>query len=303
MKNLHKSIPSPQALIAFEAAARHRSFTQAAQELNVTQVAVTYQVKKLEEDIDTPLFHRHHRSVSPTLSGQRLFEAVRHGFDHIADAVLDIQKFNAGDTVIVAANNAVSFHWLRPRVTAFQRANPKVEFKIISSDLEDFDPRDGIDLSIRFGRGVWPGFVSERLFDEVVVPICSPGYRDRNGGFRWPDDFKDATLLQFEPVTTTEINWTSWLQAAGMGFVPSSSNRVLTFTNYPVLLEAAIAGEGLALGWRSIIDPLLEDNKVVPVCDLEVRTDAAYFVCVPEKRQGKAVVDDFMNALLADSRL
>lgn len=285
MRSLHRNVPSPKALIAFEAAARHVSFTAASQELHVTQAAVTYQIQKLEQGLGVPLFVRSHRHLDLTWAGERLLSAVRYGLGHIAETAYQIRKVSTGNTLTVAANNAVSFYWLRDRAIAFQIAHPGIELRILSGETDDLEnPGSGIDLAIRHGSGHWTGLEASLLFEESAVPVCSPGFADQLGPFNTPEDILTARLLQLEPLSPDWLTWESWLADRGIDLGTRRAPETVTFNSYPVLLEAAIAGQGIALGGLPVIDRVLEENRLIRVAGEPCRTGLGYYLVQPDDR-------------------
>ncbi|MCV0429602.1 MAG: LysR family transcriptional regulator [Roseibium sp.] len=299
MQKLHKNVPSPKALIAFEAAARHLSFTAAADELNVTQVAVTYQVQKLEQDLGTPLFVRSHRRLSLTSAGDRLNSAVRYGLGHIAETVTFIRKQNDGKTLTVAANNAVSFYWLRDRAIAFQIENPGVELRLLAGERDDIEfLGSGVDIAIRHGSGDWDGLVSNHLFDEEVVPVCSPDFLKRNGPFPDPASLRAARLLRLESLAPHWITWETWFAARSVE-VDSKALEMVTFNSYPVLLEVAIAGQGVALGGINVIDRVLEEGKLIRIDDQPFHTGYGYYLVRRRDTAANDLLERFTQTLLA----
>ncbi|MEM9630797.1 MAG: LysR substrate-binding domain-containing protein [Pseudomonadota bacterium] len=298
MQKLHKRVPSPKALIAFEAAARHLSFTVAAEELNVTQVAVTYQVQKLEQDLGTPLFVRSHRRLSLTSAGERLKSAVRYGLGHIAETSAFIRKQNDGNTLTVAANNAVSFYWLRDRAIAFQIDNPGVELRLLAGERDDIDDAgSGVDIAIRHGSGDWEGLVSNHLFDEEVVPVCSPEYLRQNGPFPGAASMRAARLLRLESLAPHWITWETWFAARSVD-VDSKALEMVTFNSYPVLLEVAIAGQGIALGGIKLIGSVLDEGKLLRIDDQPFRTGYGYYLVRRKDTAASELLERFTQTLL-----
>lgn len=283
MRELHPHIPSPKALLAFEAAARHLSFTHAAEELHVTQVAVSYQVRKVEDALGVELFERQHRGIVLTPAGEWFYRAVSHGMGHIAEAAYQIRRYHGDSGITVAANNAVSFYWLRPRVTAFQRQHPDIELRVLAGDRDDIDlVGHGVDVAIRHGMGDWPGYQAAHLFEEVAFPVCAPEYARRHGPFNDPRDLLDATLLQLDPLSPDWVTWHKWFLARGVDVPEDEVPVAINFNSYPILLEAAIEAQGVALGGGFIIDPLLDDGKLTRLDDTDHRTGCSYYLVTPE---------------------
>ena len=279
MRELHRRMPSMTALVAFEAAGRHRNFSRAAEELHVSQAAVSRQIRKLEERLGLTLFERLHRSVALTAAGERLLQAVEFGFDHIADAVTQVRQVQEERHVAVAANNAVAFYWLRPRVTAFQQEHPEIRLAILAQDADPALDGEEVDIAIRYGGGQWPDAESLILFEEALFPVCSPDYA-REHRFQGPQDLLDAALLYMDPQGPEWVTWSEWLRARGV----SPDDRLppgVTFNSYPVLLQAAVEGQGVALGTDHLVDHLLEDGTLVRPLDDDYRTGRGYYLALP----------------------
>ena len=189
---MSRRLPPLNALRAFEAAARHLSFTRAASELNVTQAAISHQIKTLEEHLGLPLFRRLNRALMLTDEGQSLFPAVRDALDGLAEAIARLRAGETGGTLTVSTLPSFAVKWLVPRMSHFQDRHPDIDLRISAKEyLVDFT-RDGIDVAIRFGRGDWPGVRAEWMADEELTPVCSPSLLP---GLRSPGDLAHVTLL------------------------------------------------------------------------------------------------------------
>ena len=280
MRELHRRLPSVTALVAFEAAGRHRNFSRAAEELHVSQAAVSRQIRKLEDRLGLELFERLHRSVALTPAGERLHQAVGFGFDHIADAVTHIQQMNDDRHVGVAANNAVAFYWLRPRVTAFQQEHPEIRLAVFAHDADPALDGEDIDIAIRYGDGHWPDADAAILFEEALFPVCSPAYA-REHPLERPEHLLDSALLYMEPQGPDWVTWSEWLRASGV----DPGNRLppgVMFNSYPVLLQAAVEGQGVAMGTDHLVDNLLEEGTLVrPLAGDDYRTGRGYYLALP----------------------
>jgi len=299
MRSLHRNVPSPKSLIAMEAAARHMSFTAASEELHVTQAAVTYQIQKLEQELGVPLFIRSHRRLELTWAGERLLSAVRYGLGHIAETAFQIRRVSAGNTLTVAANSAVSFYWLRDKAIDFQIAHPGTELRILSGETDDIESLgSGIDLAIRHGDGQWPGLTATLLFEESSVPVCSPAYEQANGPLKTPADLLKGRLLQLEPMSPDWLTWETWFADQGVDFGRRKPPETVTFNSYPVLLEAAIAGQGIALGGLPVIDRVLEEGRLNRMATEPYRTGLGYYLVQPGDRPGTEAAIGFERFLL-----
>lgn len=297
MRELYRRLPSLAGLVAFEAAGRHANFSRAAEELHVTQAAVSRQIRALEERLGATLFQRLHRSVALTDAGERLHRAVTHGFDHMADAIAEIDRVKGENHVGVAANQAVAFYWLRQRVTAYRREDPGADLAVYSADNEPEFGGEGIDVAIRYGAGDWPDATVTLLFDETLFPVCSPRYAESLQRLENPSDLLDTTLLYMDPQGPDWVTWSEWLRAQDVdpgGRLPQGP----MFNSYPVLLEAAVEGQGVALGTGRLLDHLLADGALVRPMDAEFRTGRGYYLALPARREPRARSRAFHDWLL-----
>jgi LysR family transcriptional regulator, glycine cleavage system transcriptional activator len=278
MKGLRTKLPPPNSLLTFEAAARHQSFTRAARELNVTQTAVSRQIKTLEDHLGLAVFRRVRRSVQLTSEGKRLHEAVMAGLNHIAEIVIELQKVRPRPHLTVATTLAFSSFWLIRRIPDFRARFPEIELRIMTSDANLDLLAEDVDVAVRYGSGKWPGLSATRLFTAEVFPVCSPSLLE-TVPIHTPADLLKAPLLELEASDTSWIDWANWLQEVGLG--AKRLRRLLTFNNLPLLIQAAIDGQGIALGWTPYVTELLALGKLVRPIETVVRPANAYYLVTP----------------------
>lgn len=272
-----RRLPPLNALRAFEAAARHLSFTRAAEELNVTQAAISHQVKALEERLGAPLFRRFNRALMLTDEGQTLFPTVRDALDTLADAADRLSARNTSGPLTVSTLPSFAVKWLVPRISRFQDRHPDIDLRIAASEkLVDF-ARDGIDVGVRFGAGRWSGLRSDLLTEEEVTPMCSPALAPR---LNRPIDLSHVTLLHEETMPLSGFpDWAAWLAAAGVKEVdPSHGPR---FSHTHLVLQAAIDGRGVALGQVVLAADDLATGRLVAPFPLTLPTGYAHYVVCP----------------------
>jgi LysR family transcriptional regulator, glycine cleavage system transcriptional activator len=229
-------------LRAFEAAARYRSFKQAAAELAVTPTAISHQVRALEEYLGVRLFERRTRHVVLTADAQPLYAALRVGFDSFAEAIDHLTASRMRAIVTVSATTAFTAKWLVPRVSRFQAMHPNVDLRLHASDNIVEVGANGVDIAIRYGRGPYHGLTSRPLIADRFAPVVNPKL-----GLRSPGELQDMPLIHFEwrhpdPAHPT---WPSWFQAAGIAEIDPVS--VLRFSEESHAIQAAVAGQGVAL--------------------------------------------------------
>lgn len=270
------------ALRAFEASARHQSFSAAAAELHVTPAAVGQIVRTLEEWLGTPLFHRiasgRVRLVA-TEAAERALPDIRAGFDRLALGLGRLKEGSASGVLTVTVSPAFAAKWLLPRIDRFQAAWPDTDVRLETSlKAVDFVAQR-VDVGVRYGMGSWPGLAADRLMDEEVYPVCSPRLLRRRGRLRKPHDLARETLIHDLSMDshTGFPDWETWLQKAGVAGV--STKRGMQINNSAAVLQAAIDGHGVALA-RSVMahDDLAAGRLVRLFPDIDCSSALAYYV-------------------------
>jgi len=295
---LARRLPPLNALRAFEAAARHLSFTRAADELSVTQAAVSHQVKTLEEQIGLPLFRRLSRGLILTDEGQALFPAVRNAFDTVAEAVDRLHARTGGGALTVSVLPSFAVKWLVPRMSRFQDRHPDIDLRITAADrLVDFS-RDAVDVAVRFGAGDWPGLRCDFVVDEYVTPVCAPALAAK---LEEPGDLEQMTLLHEEMAPLADFPvWATWLEAAGAGGVPHDKGARFSHTH--IMLQAAIDGRGVALAqWLFAADDIAEGRLVAPF-PLRLATGYAYYVVCLAAAADRPKIRAFREWVMAETK-
>ncbi|WP_321490847.1 transcriptional regulator GcvA [uncultured Hyphomonas sp.] len=295
-------LPPLNALRAFEAAARRLSFTQAADELNVTPGAISQQIRQLEDYAGTPLFKRTGRSVLLTDAAQASLPLVREAFERISEAGRIMQSPARKGRVMVSCAPSFAAKWLAPRLDKFHQQHGGIE-AWISADtgLTDFTTADA-DFAIRYGRGSYDGLKSEKLLDETVLPVCSPAMLDGPDAIRRPEDLKNHTLLHDE---STEVDpscpdWGSWLRARKVDGVDAS--RGPRFNQAILVIEAAAAGRGVALAKQAIAASDLASGRLVaPFADGSTSIDFGYWLVWPKGRHLSPDVREFIKWIKAEA--
>jgi LysR family transcriptional regulator, glycine cleavage system transcriptional activator len=260
MSRRYYNLPPLTTLSAFEAAARHLSFKDAAQELSVTPGAVSHQIKALEGELNTPLFQRHHRGVALTADGLALFDTLSTSFLKVSQSLNSIRDRNATNEVTIGSTTAVAAQWLSPTLTRFWRQYPDQEVFQVAQDRV-FHARPEIDLFIRYGRDSNSAMEQTPLYRDQLVPVACPKMAKELENSPLPDLARQR-LIHLE---AEDANWTSWHEWFGeLGYLGSitSGQRV---NRYSVALQAAQDGAGLVLGWQRLIAPLIDAGKLAPI--------------------------------------
>src|SRR5580765_8301486 len=234
-------LPSLNGLRAFEAAARHMSFTLAASELNVTQTAISHQIRRLEEELGIRLFVRQNRTLSLTPEAKDYLPGIRAAFNDLRLATDRLLRKDDGNVLTVSTLASLAAKWLLPRISDFQEKHPGIDVHITTSTaLVDFRSGD-VDAAIRYGRGQWPGLRADWLMADKMFPVCSPALLTGNKPLRRPEDLADHVLLHTSG--GTEDDWRLWLTAAGL---PTQISRHpgVTFDLRFMTVQAATDGIG-----------------------------------------------------------
>lgn len=291
----YRRLPPLNGLRAFEAAARHLSFTRAASELNVTQAAISHQIRMLEDRLGVKLFVRRNRTVLLSEAGQAYLPALRDAFDLIDQATDRLLRRDEGGPLVISSTASFATKWLVPRLSSFQSLHSEIEVQLSTSfELVDFQ-RDAVDAAIRWGLGKWPGLHVERLFTQDLFPVCAPAMAKGRAGLKHPSDLARVTLLH---TTTARDDWRLWLTAAGVRGVDASRGPV--FDQLLTALQAAIDGVGVALGQTQLVERDIAAGRLVRPFELSLPIEAAYyFVCPPAalKRRKVKAFHDWMLSL------
>jgi len=295
---LFDRLPPAQSLLIFEAAARHLSFTAAARELGSTQSAVSQQVRGLEKQLELQLFRRIYRGVELTEEGMHLYEAVQSGFQQMVNCLEQLQKSRSRQSINVATDFAFAAYWLLPRLPEFRKQYPEVDVRIITSQGEyDFISQD-IDVAILFSRQQPTQAPSQKLFDEMVFPVCSPSFLAQHGPINSHKKLAALPLLKLG--TDAGQGWQDWRSYfKGRRSLVEPSEPVLTFNNYTLLIQAAIAGQGMGIGWATLVDDLLENNVLVGLREFSLHSDSGYYVVEPKPQELLHAKQFFINWLVA----
>jgi LysR family glycine cleavage system transcriptional activator len=296
-------LPPLELLVAFESAARHLSFTRAADEVALTQSAVSRQILALESRLGVPLFRRLHRALALTEDGAKLYAATFEALGRLDRATREIKHSERVKTVVVTTTPGFAGLWLIPRLATFVAAHPDVDVRISASNAVVNLERDGVDLAVRY-RPVKNAGPEEgvRLFGETVSPVCSPRLlRPPHPPLVRPVDLAAHTLLRMEPDGGNQLqDWGLWLHAMQLGALRPAG--VLHFSSYDQLISAAIAGQGIALGKMPLIESHLKSRKLVAPFSDAVVSPRCYFMVASSTAAQNPAVRDFMAWLQSAAR-
>jgi DNA-binding transcriptional LysR family regulator len=297
MSELRRMVSSSNALFVFEAAARSGSFTRAAEELNVTQPAVSRMLSRFENYLGVRLFERAGKGAALTLEGEALYRRVADGFRSIETGLREIEQLRAGkETVTLSVSSAFTTHWLMPRMDRFQRRFPGVDlrFQMIAGSLRGLV--ENVDLGMRFVGADEISQPGSLVVREVMLPVCSPGYR-RHGhdGLGHLDD--GNTIIH---LTDSSSDWPSQYPPFETG--RAGQIKTLSFSDYAVVVQAALLGQGIAFGWSTVVAHALISGALVPA---SARLTAGERVCVlitPRNRPARPIVKEIRDWIVSELR-
>jgi len=295
-------LPGLPAFRTFEAAARHLSFSRAADALGVTPAAVSSQIRTLEDQLGVQLFVRTSRQMALTAAGKLLFAAAAEAFATLTRAVQQLADAD-GRTLRVTTSASFAAKWLLPRLERFRLAHPGVDVVIDAPDAVVDLNAGGTAIAIRFGRGAYPGARADRMFQEFVFPVCSPSLLAGPHPLRTPGDLRHHPLihLEWQASGDTWPDWRTWLLAAGVTDIDSSHGvRISTFA---LASQEAIAGRGVALGNTSLVGDDLANGRLVRpfALSLKVASDFAYYLVTPNTLADRPLVAAFRAWALAEA--
>lgn len=303
-------LPPLNALRAFEAAARHLSFSQAAEELHVTPTAISHQIKGLEEHLGVPLFHRLNRGLALTEAGQAALPKLQEGFACLAEAVRTMQGPGRENPLTVWVAPSFAAKWLVPRLQRFAVLHPDVDLRVSASDSQidsaaapgsvlDGLHREGVDVAIRFGHGEYPGCRVDKLFAVAVLPLCSPRLLEGKHPLREPADLRHHALIHDDTAYPDRPDWEAWLEAAGVEGVDAS--RGLHFNHVSLAMEAAADGHGVVLSLMPLAAEDLAAGRLVVPFEFSLPVPYAYYVVCPEETAEQPEIAAFREWLLTEA--
>jgi LysR family glycine cleavage system transcriptional activator len=290
-----RSLPPLNSLPSFEAAARHLSFSKAAEELHVTHGAVSRSVRYLEERLGVQLFVRATRSVTLTPIGSAYAAEVRETLDRLAAATIAMTGQHSSGTLNVSTVDAFAAKWLVPRLFRFRRVHGDIDVRLSTSErLADF-VTDGIEIGIRYGRGRYPGLKAELLLEEDISPVCSPKLLEGPLPLRTPADLKHHTLIHDD----FHIDWAMWLKTANVQGV--DPYRGPKFHSSEHVVQAAVQGEGVALGRSPLVADDIASGRLVRPFSFRLPAELAYYVVYPPRSIQRHKIKVFRDWLFAEA--
>lgn len=275
MQSLRSLIGSPSALFAFEAAARLGSFAAAGREINVTQAAVSLAVKQLEGSLGVALFLRHHKRIELTDVGARFYHDVAMGLTHIRRSADEVRRLRRDRHATLSVSTGFATYWMMPRLTEFRSAHPDIDLRLQTSDKDVDLTAEGIDLGIRRGDGAWDDYETALLAPEEIYPVCSPSYRTAEP----PLDLRSLAkldLIHLDEPFRPRPSWSDWFSAKGQPWIDAGAG--LRLNDYALVLQAAIEGEGIALGWHHLVAESVRRGRLIRPLPISLVTGLGFYV-------------------------
>jgi LysR family transcriptional regulator, glycine cleavage system transcriptional activator len=289
-----RRLPPLNALKAFEAAARHESFTRAADELCVTQGAVSQQVKTLEVSLGITLFGRERQRLVITPAGREYLAVIRDALDRIAMGTERLVQGRGSGFLTVSTSPDFAAKWLVHRLGRFVESHPEIDLRV-SATMHHVDfVREDIDIAVRHGDGKWPGLDAVRLCTEQLFPVCSPKFLSGRHRIRTASDLLKFPLLRLEDSTA----WTRWFEAAG---IANPSVRGPTLNRASMLIDAAADGQGIALARTALAAWDLLNGRLIKPIDISLRMPNTYWIVCPEAASSTPKIVTFRKWLLAEA--
>ncbi|QDG78332.1 LysR substrate-binding domain-containing protein [Labrenzia sp. PHM005] len=273
-------IPSLQSLKLFDAVVRHHSMTRAAKEMAISQSAVSQMIRQLEDFVGTSLLDRSTRPMGLTDAGHEFHRTIIETLGRLASTVEDMRKAGNGqdNVVTVSCNLGCATYWLMPRLNYFSAAHPEISVHVMAAYQGAAGLHDGSDIALRYGDGKWPDGPWELLLKETIVPICSPDYLERHGLANNLEDLSSRRLIHVAVQDPEWLGWESYFKALGRRRSREACD--LRFGNYVQAVQSALTGDGIMLGWRSVVADHIAAGQLTPACRMPVHLESGYYVNV-----------------------
>lgn len=293
---MKRRLPPLNWIRSFEAAARHLSFTHAALELNLTQAAVSQQIKCLESQVGAVLFKRLPRGLELTSAGSAYLPAVHEAVERLSIATEEIFGHSRTDLLNVKVNLVFFLKWLAPKISGFRELYPHINLQITSNIwIDERETSADNDFEIRYGKGKWQSLKSDRLTWDELFPVCSPDFLIKNKSLKTPEDLSQHTLLH---VIGYEEGWGHWLKQTNHEHIKPSQG--FQFDTLVTALEMAALGQGLALGRTSLVEDMIKAGRLVVPFEQKIVTDEAFYLVYTRSQVRHPHAEIFRSWLLAE---
>ena len=295
-----KDLPPLSPLPAFEASARLLSFTLAAEELFVSQAAVSQQIRVLENNLGLKLFERGARRIKLTEQGQKFQHTVSVALELLENAAKEIRNQEETYGLTIAADISMAHMWLLPRFSLFRSEFPDIDVSILATEKESDCLRQGVDLALLYGNGSWDGFDAHLLIKEEVFPVCSPDYLEILAQSKINPNI-ELTLLDLKPM---RWDWVDWRQLLSLeNPFKGHKTHFYQFNSLPLLTQAILKGQGIGLGWKSLADEYIRHGELVKPFDFSLKTNRGYYALRPARRKTSLEADQLFDWIINHSIL
>ena len=298
MNKININMLSNKSLLAFHIAAKTGSFTRAANTLNIGQPAVSHAVRQLETLLNTVLFKRQHQGVKLTKAGEQLAFHLDKGFKSIQKGLEATLDRKDQQQLTLHVSTSLASHWLMPRIARFKIAYPEIQLRCITQDTDDDILQEDYDLCIPLGQVSWEGFQRQKFVDECITPVCSSDYLKNSPAFNKIEDLPQQTLIHLEERYISRMDWQQVFDSYNLDYRISTADE--SFNDYSIVLQAAIEGQGMALGWKHLVQPLIDDGRLIAPLQLELKTDHPFYILTPKDKIQNKAVSALRNWLLAE---
>ncbi len=299
MSHLAAKLPPLRSLVAFEAVARHSNVTRAARELGISREAVSRHIRTLEEFLKVKLFQRPHGAIALTPEGAAYYDIVRNSLGEIANATDDVLDLGRPSGITVSSTIALASCWLTPRLSSFREKHPNLEIHVKIADAPIDLMTERADAALRYGDGNWPDLSVLHLFNVNSFPVCSPEYLKGTAPLRDPADLLRHTLVNLDGSVHAAEDWRWWL--AGMGVDTPKTIRLLGFDSYANVMQATLAGQGVALGFTGLATDHLASGKLVRPLDAKMTKGLSVYLVTRSDRPATPAARSFMHWIRAEA--
>ena len=298
MNKFNINLASSRALILFDAAAKTGSFSKAAEIANIGQPAVSHSVRQLESMLGVKLFRRLHRGVELTRAGEILARRIDAGLQEIRSGIEEVRVSRSmGERVTLLVSTSLASFWLMPRLARFKLAYPHIDLRCITQDTDRDVPLGEFDLCIALGNSEWPGMQRWLFAEEELFPVCSPTYLEQSKPLQQVSDLSTHELLHLEERYHSRFDWKKWFSHFRISTTPPKG---WTSNDYSIVIQAALEGQGIALGWRHIVQPLVDQGGLIRPIEERIATDNPFYIIAPEDREVSGAAQVLRDWLIAE---
>lgn len=300
MRELRRLVHSPHHLFVFEVCGRLLSFTRAAEEIGVTQPAVSLAIRQIEQAIGQDLFERRHRSIRLTDAGEQFYNEVSLSFERLLQAAREVNRGPEANLVTLSISTAFANYWVMPRLARLHRANPAIDLRLQVVDKDVDLEYENVSLGLRRGRGGWSGYDSSSIAREELYAVASPAYLAANPRPKSVRDLLEHQFIHLEEPYRPRPKWRDWFESFGVDFIDRGEG--LRLNDYALVIQAAMAGEGIAMGWRHVTEALIKKRLLVPVLPKSWKTGEAFHLIWSDRTQLSESAQQVRDWIIKESK-